>query len=207
MIKKWITTSNFDSFPFFFTAYTIKKVEIRDSDHSEYSGEQDDVIKWKHFPRYWPFVRGIHRSRSFDVFFHLRLNKRLSKQPWGWWFETAGWSFWRHRTEYGQYNGGNALAHYVVRWLSTMAMAFVPMEWRLTNMAANQIWRTLRKRPIYLISNKIIAQDNTYIHIRAKTPIKSNLLYKCWFTEDSETVLKDVIYGKPKQIRPTTQSY
>ena len=24
--------------------------------------EHDDVIKWKHFPRYWPFVRGIHRS-------------------------------------------------------------------------------------------------------------------------------------------------
>ena len=26
--------------------------------------------------------------RSFDVFFHLRLNKQLSKQSWGWWFET-----------------------------------------------------------------------------------------------------------------------
>ena len=24
-------------------------------------GTHDDVIKWKHFPRYWPFVRGIHR--------------------------------------------------------------------------------------------------------------------------------------------------
>ena len=23
----------------------------------------DDVIKWKHFPRHWPFVRVIHRSR------------------------------------------------------------------------------------------------------------------------------------------------
>ena len=23
----------------------------------------DDVIKWKHFPRHWPFVRGIHRPR------------------------------------------------------------------------------------------------------------------------------------------------
>ena len=23
----------------------------------------DDLIKWKHFPRNWPFVRGIHRSR------------------------------------------------------------------------------------------------------------------------------------------------
>ena len=43
----------------------------------------DDVIKWTHFPRYWPFVWGIHRSqrpvkRSFDVFFDLRLNQRLS---------------------------------------------------------------------------------------------------------------------------------
>ena len=26
------------------------------------SQQHDDVIKWKHFPRYWPFVRGIHRS-------------------------------------------------------------------------------------------------------------------------------------------------
>ena len=26
------------------------------------SKNHDDVIKWKHFPRYWPFVRGIHRS-------------------------------------------------------------------------------------------------------------------------------------------------
>ena len=25
-------------------------------------GDHDDVIKWKHFPRYWPFVGGIHRS-------------------------------------------------------------------------------------------------------------------------------------------------
>ena len=25
-------------------------------------GMHGDVIKWKHFPRYWPFVRGIHRS-------------------------------------------------------------------------------------------------------------------------------------------------
>ena len=26
------------------------------------STKHDDVIKWKHFPRYWPFVRGNHRS-------------------------------------------------------------------------------------------------------------------------------------------------
>ena len=25
------------------------------------SRHNDDVIKWKHFPRYWPYVRGFHR--------------------------------------------------------------------------------------------------------------------------------------------------
>ena len=27
------------------------------------SSHYDDVIKWKHFPRYWPSVRGNHRSQ------------------------------------------------------------------------------------------------------------------------------------------------
>ena len=36
---------------------------------------------------------------SFDVFFDLRPNKRLSKQPWGWWFETPSWSLWRQCNE------------------------------------------------------------------------------------------------------------
>ena len=34
-------------------------------------------------------------TRSFDVFFDLCLNKRLSKQSSGWWFETPSCSFWR----------------------------------------------------------------------------------------------------------------
>ena len=65
--------------------------------------KHDDAIKWKHFPRYWPFVQGIHRSsvnlqrpvtRSFNVFFEPRLNKRLSKS-WGWWFDTKSRLLWR----------------------------------------------------------------------------------------------------------------
>ena len=65
----------------------------------------DDVIKWKHFPRNWPFVRGIHRSRWIPrtsasdaelwCFFDLLLNKWLSKQPWGWRFQMPSWSLWR----------------------------------------------------------------------------------------------------------------
>ena len=33
-----------------------------DSKHDHHQLAHDDVIKWKHFLRYWPFVRGIHRS-------------------------------------------------------------------------------------------------------------------------------------------------
>ena len=58
-----------------------------------------EVIKWKYFPRYGPFVRGIHRSpvnsphkghwRGALMFSLIcALNKRLSKQSWGWSFET-----------------------------------------------------------------------------------------------------------------------
>ena len=35
-------------------------------------------------------------TRSFDVFFDLRLNKRLIKQSWGWWFKTLSRRLWRH---------------------------------------------------------------------------------------------------------------
>ena len=37
-------------------------------------------------PGEFPTQRPV--TRSFDVSFDLCLNKRLSKQPWGWWFET-----------------------------------------------------------------------------------------------------------------------
>ena len=38
--------------------------------------------------------------RTFDVFFDLRLNKRLSTQSWGWWFETPSRPLWRHCSVY-----------------------------------------------------------------------------------------------------------
>ena len=66
-----------------------------------------DVIKWKYYPRYWPFVWGIHQSSvNFphngqwrgDLTFTLicALNKRLSKQSLGWWFETQSRPLWSH---------------------------------------------------------------------------------------------------------------
>ena len=37
-------------------------------------------------------------TRSFGVFFDMRTNERLSKQSWGWWFETPWLSLWRHNS-------------------------------------------------------------------------------------------------------------
>ena len=72
-----------------------------------HSALHDDVIKWKHFPSYWPSVWGGHRSPVNSshkdqwhgvwwFFFDLRLNKLLIKQSWGWWFGTPSRPLWRH---------------------------------------------------------------------------------------------------------------
>ena len=63
----------------------------------------DDIIKWKHFPHYWPFVRRIHRSpvnslhkgqwRGTLMFSLICawINSWVNKL-WGWWFETPSCS-------------------------------------------------------------------------------------------------------------------
>ena len=69
----------------------------------------DDVIKWKHFPCYWTFVKQstgdrwialipsqMPVTRSFDIFFDMRLNKRLSKHKRRRWLDTWSRSWWRH---------------------------------------------------------------------------------------------------------------
>ena len=45
-------------------------------------------------PGEFPAQRPV--TRSFDVFFDLCLNKRLSKQSSGWWFEMLSRPLWRH---------------------------------------------------------------------------------------------------------------
>ena len=48
----------------------------------------------------WEEFTGHRRvTRSFDVFFDLRLNKRLSKQSRRRWFHTPSRSLWRHCNE------------------------------------------------------------------------------------------------------------
>ena len=47
-------------------------------------------------PRWIPHTKASD-AELWCFFFYLCPNKRLSKQSWGWWFETLSCPLWRHR--------------------------------------------------------------------------------------------------------------
>ena len=61
-------------------------------------------------PGEFPTQRPV--TRSFDVYFDLRLNKRLSKQSWGWWFETPSLPLCRHSNVHLVVGSHHALSMY-----------------------------------------------------------------------------------------------
>ena len=89
-------------------------------------------------------------TRSFDVFFDLHLNKQLSKQSRGWWFETPSGSLWRQCnviiTNSGRCNGNTVprciyalLGHWVTmkdvfqsnfsKTTKISCQIFLPLHW------------------------------------------------------------------------------
>ena len=84
--------------------------------------------------------------------FDLRLNKRLSKQPRGWWFETPPWSLWRQcnepETSPTRCNSETQLTYYQKRrrlklswYLPSSVMRLVPPANRLLLISLNTfIW-------------------------------------------------------------------
>ena len=79
MRNKWLQQSLWQRINIMMTSSNENIFRVTDPLCGEFTG-----------PGGFPTQRPV--TRSFDVFFDLRLNKRLSKQPWGWWFETLSWS-------------------------------------------------------------------------------------------------------------------
>ena len=63
-------------------------------------------------------------TRSFDVFFGLRLNKRLSKQSWSRWFEALSSPLWRHCNDSSQLHYNNNLARWPHKWMQVCLFVF-----------------------------------------------------------------------------------
>ena len=54
-------------------------------------------------------------TRSFDVFFDLRLDGRLSKHSWGWWLETPSCPLWRQSNAFNVANFIRHLSYHLTR--------------------------------------------------------------------------------------------
>ena len=111
-------------------------------------------------PGEFPTQRPV--TRSFDVFFDLRLNKRLSKQPWGWWFETLSWSLWRHCNDH-MCNDKSWSIVMLIR-LVTLFSHGIGVSYSITLLSFFEMG--------YHISNKKVDfVDDNYIIIKAKYSI------------------------------------
>ena len=123
-----------------------------------------DVIKWKHFPFYWPFVRGIHRWP--DAFFPLGPSKRLSTQSWGWRFETPSSSFWRHCNVTGfRYFTGELW----VVFCKLVSYMFQPWYIESAMYVSNNLCHTMHFAPVSIPSTQWLMQR--LVHYRISTRI------------------------------------
>ena len=101
--------------------------------------------------------------RSFAVFLDLRLNKRLSKQWWSWWFETPLRSLLRHCNDTK------------LRWFSAICL---PIFLRLYSLARGQV---LLKWPRRALGNLTIA------------PVPAKQPWWIWINTSCEFIMNDCI--------------
>ena len=87
-----------------------------------YSLHVDIIGSYFHFK--FPSQRPV--TRSFDVFIDLRMNKWLSEQSWGWWFEMPSRSLWRHC------NDNASLTYLCIYYGATHVKLFTHTEYSLT---------------------------------------------------------------------------
>ena len=73
----------------------------------------DDVIKWKHFPRYWPFVRGIHKGQWRGALVFSLISAWIN----GWVNNHEAGDLRRHRGHYD--------ANVMVRYVHSQCFIFV----------------------------------------------------------------------------------
>ena len=100
-LREWLVASQHQ-------AITWSNVDLSSVSSCGIGSPHNDVIKWKHFPCYWPFVRGINPSpvnslhkgqwRGALMFSVICTwtNDWVYKQLRCRWLETPSHSLWRH---------------------------------------------------------------------------------------------------------------
>ena len=112
----------------------------------------DDVIKWKHFPRYWSFVgeftghRWIPLTHASDAelwFFLFAPEQTVSKQSRRWWFETPSRLLWRHC---------NVMADEISQYVVELSSVKTPSH----NRRKNSVWNMYGHLYTHLFANSAL---------------------------------------------------
>ena len=163
-----------------------------------FSGKfHDDVIKWKHFACCWPLVWGNSPvtskfpsqrpvTRSFDVFFDLRLNKRMSKQSCSWWFETSSCALWRHCNVPDALRNDTSISSGIGAEISKHVGCVANTFYFLNNRTQIVEYYTL-KFPTWMNTTDVYRLDETWIW-------DSTSCLKLKFTEEPIIGTKDMSY-------------
>ena len=102
--------------------------------------------------------------RSFDVFFDLRLNKRLSKQSWGRWFETLSCPLWRHCNDFCN---GLPWKMFIIRRLVPNRRQFTTddlVPWRIYASPRLSIINFSANEAVCLVQSSVDHDDSTILH-------------------------------------------
>ena len=128
-------------------------------------------------------------TRSVGVFFELGLNERLSKQSWGWWFETPSFSLWRHCNGHGiglvphrqiLDSATKSLASPLLRSrFFFKAIAMITLQWR-----PNGRDGVSNHQPLHSLLNRDLRRYRTHYdvivmisHIHTNTDLSTMLFY------------------------------
>ena len=93
-------------FKIYYMAYSARPDSLEYDMATQFKGKpfsyHDDVIKWKHFPGHWPFVRGIHRWFPHAKASDAELWYFLWSTPWinGWVNNREASDLRRHHAHY-----------------------------------------------------------------------------------------------------------
>ena len=172
----------------------------------------DDVIKWKHFPRYWPFVRGIHWSPVDSSHTGQWRGAFKSSLICGW---TKGWANNRcagdlilHCTH------DDVMVRFSLREIRGVLFASRPGKWSKTwlyNHLEYSGWLrlTIECEPHRTIQTLVQVNNYDLDAIKAYRNLASHLNYTCIFRPRCQPSVQDYLtrgsaigylLGKPPNI-------
>ena len=99
-------------------------------------------------------------TRSFGVFFDLRLNKRLSKQSWGWCVKMLSPPLWRH-------NNGSQVAKWIGQTLAQHWHIHPDVESTLIRLTLLS-WIPKLQHIVNMLVGHIVYRDSLYLNTTGK---------------------------------------